>query len=396
MTLVYLDCFSGISGDMLLGALLDAGVPESQVRTSLDALGLSGWELTVTETSRAGIRARRAEVAIASDSGARTYADIVSMLRASPLDAPVRTQALAVFEVLGKAEARVHGVGLADVHFHELGGLDAIVDIVGCCAALDYLAPESVTCSPIASGTGTVDTAHGLMPLPSPAVSEILTGVPLIWRGSHELVTPTGAALVKVWASSFGEPPPMTPVASGYGAGARDVTVANVVRVLLGTPDESGGKRDAPAERAVEVLATNIDDLSPELVPHVIDSLLVAGAQDAWVTPIVMKKGRPAFTLSVLADPVLRPTLLDVLYRETTTFGIRIVAADKDVLQRSIAEAEVQGHTVRVKLGLRAGEVVTMAPEYEDARKVAALTGLPLKEVYERAVTACNARRGPD
>ena len=401
MTIAYIDCFAGIAGDMLLGALLDAGADEAKVRGALDSLALSGWEMTVTEVTRAGLRATRAEVTTSDGGPPRSYRDIVSLLEAAPLDDDVARTALEVFAALGRAESAVHGVPLEDIHFHEVGGIDALIDVVGCSAAWADLAPSSATSSPVATGIGSVTTAHGLMPLPAPAVTELLTGVPLVGRGETELVTPTGAALLTVLAEGFDELPAMTVAATGYGAGGRDLELPNVLRVLLGAELR-------PSQRSEgEVISTNLDDLSPEILPHVVERLLAAGAQDAWVTPIIMKKGRPGYTLSVLTDRSHRTALLEVVYRETSTLGTRVVSVVKDALDRSFLDVEVEGLRVRVKIGRRQGNVTSVAPEHEDARRVSAETGLPLKEVYARALSAVSeasisdlrateARRGGD
>lgn len=396
MKVLYLDCSAGAAGDMILGALLDAGASADTVRRSLDALGLDGWELRVEEVTRRGIRATKATVRCAPETDERSHASIVELLTRANLDERVRELALRTFQVLAEAEARVHGVPAATVGFHEVGALDSIVDTVGACAALCDLSPDRVVTSAIAAGRGTVETRHGTMPLPAPAVTEILTGAVLIPSGDGELVTPTGAALLAVFSDSFGDMPPMRLLATGYGAGTRDTDRPNVIRVLLG--DAVAGEEDA--ETAL-VAATNIDDMNPELVPYVIDSLLAAGAHDAWTTPIVMKKGRPAITLYTLFDPDDQDRILDVIYRETTTLGVRLSRVARDTLAREWLEVVLDGHPVRVKIARRGGEVITAAPEYEDAVEVARATGLPLKEVYQRATTAAKVilespvRRGP-
>ena len=396
MKILYIDCSAGAAGDMILGALLDAGASIDTVRVSLDALDLDGWELRSEEVTRGGIRANRASVACAPETTERSYATIVELLTKADLDARVRELALRTFRILAEAEARVHGVAVDAVHFHEVGALDSIVDTVGACAALCDLAPDRVITSAIAAGRGSVETRHGTMMLPAPAVTEILTGAVLVPGGEGELVTPTGAALLAAFTDFFGEMPPIRLLATGYGAGARETDRANVVRVLLGD-----AVSDETAMEAVVVAETNIDDMNPELVPYVIESLLAAGALDAWTTPIVMKKGRPAITLFAMFEPEDQDRVLDVIYRETTTLGVRIARSVRDTLPREWLEVSVEGHPLRVKIARRAGAVITIAPEYEEAVTVARATGLPLKEVYERATAAARvslespARRGP-
>ena len=383
MKALYFDCFSGASGDMVLGALLDVGVPEEVVRGSLGALGIEGWSLEVAGVGRGGLRATKATVSAPANDAHRSYGDIVGLLRSSSLSPDVKELSLDVFEVLARAEARVHRMELQEVVFHEVGALDAIIDIVGSCAALQHLAPDVVVTSPIATGSGLIESAHGTLPLPAPAVAEILAtrSAPLASRGQRELITPTGAALVTTWSDNFGELPSMRIDGVGYGAGASDDAVPNVLRVFVGQLEVSP---DIGSNALL--IETNVDDMSPELLPHVVERLIETGAQDAWHAPIVMKKGRPAQTLSVLVDPSLKDAALDVLFRETTTLGVRVTAVAKEWLEREWIRVELNGHPLSIKIGLREGDVVTMAPEYEEALVVAHATGLPLKEVYARAL----------
>jgi pyridinium-3,5-bisthiocarboxylic acid mononucleotide nickel chelatase len=384
MTVVFFDCFSGAAGDMLLGALLDAGAPESKVRDSLDRLRLPGWRLDVYETTRAGLRALRADVTLTESGTHRSYRDVQAILEASTLRGAVRDRALAVFAQLARAEAAVHGTAMEDVVFHEVGATDALVDVVGVCSALEHFQPETMVAGPIATGTGAVSTDHGELPLPAPAVTELLKGVPVVGSGRRELVTPTGAALLATVCDSFGQLPPMTLDAVGYGAGERDTEAANIVRVLVGSQQPREGER-------ATLMETNIDDLNPELLPYVVEQLLEAGAHDVWATPIIMKKGRQATTLSVLCELAGRDKLLNIIFRETTTLGVRVTAVTKHALEREWIDLEVDGYTVRVKIGRRDGAVVTIAPEYEDARAAASATGRPLKEIYAQATAT--ARR---
>jgi uncharacterized protein (TIGR00299 family) protein len=381
MKVLYFDCISGASGDMILGALIDAGADIERVRDELASLSVSGWDLDVSTVTRGSIRATRCEVTVTDDTE-RSYADVVSLLARSDLTDSVKGKVRRVFEILARAESKVHGVPLEQVHFHEVGALDAIVDIVGSAAALESLAPDEVITSSIPTGRGFVDSADGPLPLPAPAVTEILRGVTLYERGEAELVTPTGAALLAAFTDRFDSMPPLELEATGYGAGTRNRGgEPNVLRVLLGRGDEARVQRPTAI-----LLETNIDDMSPELLPYVIDSLLAAGAQDAWLTPIVMKKGRSAFTLSALVGAAEMDRVIDVIYRETTTLGVRVGEVTKDELAREWFEVDVSGQSVRVKVGRRGGEIVTMAPEHDDAAKAARATGLPLKEIYSEAV----------
>ena len=387
MTVLYFDCFAGAAGDMIVAALLDAGAPVEHVTESLTGLGMDGWELDVSEDDAAGIRATRVRVRQAEGNPPRSYASIVSMLENAAIPQGVRARALDTFRRLGEAEARVHDRPLAEVHFHEVGSVDAIVDVVAASAALEHFDPARVVVSPIPTGRGFVESAHGTLPVPAPAVVEILRGAILLERGHHETVTPTGAAILAAAATEFGAMPPLRISASGYGAGSRQHEIPNALRVVVG---EEVPTEDSQREGDI-LLETNLDDLSPELVPHVVDSLLAAGAHDAWVTQVLMKKGRPGLVLSVLSPAMHRFHLLEILYRETTTLGVRFNRVERAVLERKWVEVDVEGHPVRVKLGIKSGDVVTTSPEHEDARSVAEKTGLPLKVIYAEAMRAALA-----
>lgn len=393
MTTIYFDCFSGAAGDMILGALIDAGVPVETVRERLGGLKLEGWELRTREVARGPLRATKAEVVLGDSSGTRRYTDIDELIRRAELPERAKAWALDAFLRLARAEANVHGTSIEEVRLHEVGALDAIVDIVGSCVALDELDPDEVIASPVATGRGLIDSAHGPLPIPAPAVVEIALGVnmPLVERGENELVTPTGAAILAATAARFGPIPEITPSAVGYGAGDARREVPNVVRVLVGDDAEP-----PLADTSSLLIETNIDDMSPEFVPHVLDALLHAGAQDAWVTPITMKKGRPAMTLSVLTDPTYRWHIFEILFRETTTLGVRITDVEREILERDWIEVDVEGSPVRVKLGKRAEDIVTIAPEHDDASKAARATGLPLKEVYALAIEAARDLTEPE
>jgi len=390
MKVLFLDLVSGASGDMFLGALLDAGADRVVVETALEALNLPGWELQQHDVVKNGIRATKVTVEVTDTGTSRTYPQIKTLIEAALLSPAIARRSLEVFELLAGAEAKVHGTSLEDVHLHEVGGHDAIVDIVGTITALEELGPDLVVASPVPTGRGWVQAAHGHLPVPAPAVVELLRGVPVLEQGDGELVTPTGAALLRACVDRFGSMPPMTVTSVGYGAGDRDLPRPNVMRVMMGDLVSANEEEGVGAERSV-VVEANIDDMSPELFPHVIEMLLVAGAADAWVTPIVMKKGRPAFTLSALVSEAHLDRVRDVYFRETTTFGVRSYPVDKQELERNWVEVEVEGHGLRVKVGRRGGSAVTLSPEHDDAQRVARATGLALKEVYARAVDAARA-----
>jgi uncharacterized protein (TIGR00299 family) protein len=384
VTVLYFDCFSGAAGDMFLGALIDAGAPEEEVRAAVESLGIEGWALSVMEVRRGGLRAAFADVVIEVPEPPRSYPDIVSIIENAPLREAVKRRSLDTFRIMAEAEASVHGAPIERVHLHEVGMTDALVDVVGSSAAIEHFKPSLVACSPIATGTGSVRTDDGELPLPAPAVAELLRGAPLYGTGENELITPTGAAILRAACHQFGVLPPMAVEHIGYGAGTRDSERPNVLRVLLGESDEE-------LETAM-LIETNIDDSTPEALAFTVERLLESGAHDAWAAPIIMKKGRAAATLSVLCDPGKRESLEKILFTETTTLGTRATLVTRRTLPRDRLTVEVVGHKVRVNVARRGGQVVTVAPEYEDARAAARASDLPLKEIYALAIRAAEDR----
>jgi uncharacterized protein (TIGR00299 family) protein len=322
-------------------------------------------------------------VAIGKPEPPRSYSDIVSIIERAALTEGVRRRSLDTFRVMGEAEAAVHGTSVEHVHLHEVGMTDALVDVVGSCAAIDHFKPSLVACSAIATGTGYIGTDDGELPLPAPAVAEILRGAPIYGAGEAELVTPTGAAILRSACDEFGVLPAMSVRHIGYGAGTRDSHRPNVLRVLVG--------ESADQLQTALLIETNIDDSTPETLAFVVDRLIETGAHDAWTTPIVMKKGRPAVTLSVLCDPAVRAGVEDVLFAETTTFGTRATSVSRRTLPRQTLTVSVDGHDIRVKVGRSGGRVVTVAPEYEDARAAARASARPLREIYALATRAAES-----
>ncbi len=375
----WVDATAGASGDMLLGALLGAGVPADVLTQAVSAVAPEPVSLRVEQCRRAGLAATRCHVQVADSTTHRTWAEVESLLEHADLEEPVRTQAQAVFLRLASAEASVHGVPLEQVHFHEVGALDAIADVVGVCAGFAHLGLTSVTVSPVAVGSGRVSTAHGDMPIPVPAVAELLRGFPsYAGPGAGEACTPTGAALLSTLAMTSAGQPPMTVASVGVGAGSRDPsTHANVVRLLVG--------KEAPSETAAVVLETNVDDLDPRLWPNVLAALLAAGASDAWLTPILMKKGRPAHTLSVLVRAGSLTAVRREVFRQTSTIGVREIGYGKTALEREMGAVSVSGHRIAVKVARLDGEVMNVQPEYDDVASCAAATGRPVKEVLAEA-----------
>ncbi len=382
----WVDASAGASGDMLLGALLGAGVPSDVM---LEAIGAVAPERAVVETAlvhRGGLAATRAVVDVADSSTHRTWSDVSVLLGNAALRAPVHALAHEAFERLATAEAEVHGIDVGDVHFHEVGALDAIADIVGVCAGFAHLGLDEVVVSPVAVGSGRVTATHGSLPVPVPAVAALLRGIPsYAGPGTGEACTPTGAALLRTLATDFGPQPPMVVETVGVGAGGRDPdTHANVVRLLLGTPAESAGT-------LARVIETNVDDLDPRLWPDVIAALLAAGASDAWLTPILMKKGRPAHTLSVLVSEERLVAVRRVVFEQTSTIGVRETAYDKTALDRQTRSVTVDGHEVRVKVASLDGEVMNVQPEYDDVVAAARALGRPVKDVLAQAAAEAHS-----
>jgi len=379
MKICYFDAFSGISGDMTVGALVDAGADWGALESTLMSLNL-GASFRIEKTKRKGIAASKFWVASTGDQKHRHLAQIEKMIGAGALSKTAREHAVAVFRRLGEAEAKSHNVPIEKVHFHEVGAVDSICDIVGACAALDLLGVTTVHCSRINVGSGTINTEHGVLPVPAPATAELLKDRPIYSSGPEtELTTPTGAALVSTLAAEFGGIPAMNTVAQGFGAGEKDFPVqANVLRVLIG---ECGRATEAIN---VTVIEANIDDSTPQVLGYAMERLLEAGALDVTLTPIFMKKNRPGTLVSVLTTPELRERLTSILFAETTTLGVRILNAERRVLARSTTSVETSYGTVRVKHT----DTGSFAPEYEDCRRAAVEHGVSLRAVIADASQA--------
>lgn len=376
MKICYFDAFSGISGDMTVGALVDAGADWQALQTALASLNL-GATCRVEKTKRKGIAASKFTVEHEEQKKHRHLPHIEKIISAGDLSAKARDNALAVFRRLGVAEAETHGLPIEKVHFHEVGAVDSICDIVGACVALDLLGVEEIHCSQINVGSGTVETEHGTLPVPAPAVARLLTDRPIYSAGPQtELTTPTGAALMTTLASGFGTLPSVRMLAQGFGAGDKDFPMqANVLRVLV-------GERIRAAEAtAVTILEANIDDSTPQVLGYAMERLFAAGALDVTLAPVFMKKSRPGTLISVIAAPETAEELASVLFAETSTLGLRMIAAERRVLTREITEVETSFGKIRVKYNDRGG----FAPEYEDCRRLAAEKGVPLRVVISEA-----------
>jgi hypothetical protein len=385
--ILYLEPVGGIAGDMFLGAVLDLGVEKTALEEGLRSLDLGGWRLVASPAQRHGLTGIHVEVVTESptSSGHRPLADILRRIDASQLPQRARARARTIFETIGRVEASIHGVAVEQVEFHEVGAVDSIIDVCGAVLALELLGDPDVCCAPPPLGSGTVETAHGRMPIPTPATLELLEGLPVRFEGVGELTTPTGAALVKVLAR-VGAPPEMVVERVGYGVGTREMADRpNVLRATLGQPTLG-------AEAGTFVLETNLDDCSPQLLGTLLELLLDAGALDAWVVPATMKKGRPGHLLGALASGDRRQALVDLVLRESTTLGVRTYPVERTTLARHHVSVETPHGPVRIKVGMRGKEALNAAPEYEDVRALAEASGVPVKQVWAEALAAWSAR----
>jgi uncharacterized protein (TIGR00299 family) protein len=398
MKLAYFDCFSGISGDMTLGALVDAGCAVEHLRAELGGLKVPGWELTAEKVWKNGMAATYVRVKTEDQSKHRSLSAILEILEKSRLAAEVRERAGAIFRKLGEAEARVHDVPLEKIHFHEVGAVDAIVDIVGACIGFHALGIEKFACSPLNVGGGTAKMAHGVLPVPAPATANLLQGKPTYSNEvQKELVTPTGAAIVATLCDSFGPQPAMSVSAIGYGAGTADLEgQPNVLRIMVG--DEVGATKRAQAEACatgfdeeIAVVEANLDDMNPQIYGYFLEKALAAGALDVYTTPVQMKKNRPGTLLTVLCKPQDTNALMSLIFAETTTFGARSYRAQRRVLPREWVNVVTDYGDVRMKISRVNGRILHVAPEYDDCRKLALEKNVPLQRVINEALRSYEA-----
>ena len=435
MKALYIEPFAGISGNMLLGALLDAGVPFAYLQEEFSKLHLGDYELIHKSVNKNGIQARYFNVALPEEHEHhhshdhdhehehdqasmhahgiahsheheheqhyhhhhehRNLHDIEEILDHSELSQDIIAKAKEVFLAIAKAEAKVHGSTVEEIHFHEVGAIDTIIDVVGNILALEFLGIEKIFAAPVNTGFGFVECAHGQMPVPAPATAELLQGIPN-YRGTvdKEMTTPTGAALLKVLAIPVREVPDgFIGETVGYGAGTRDVTIPNVLRVNVGTWNETLGRWADSAVEKLLLLECNLDDLNPEIMPYVLEKLLAAGALDAWLQPVIMKKGRPAQTLKVLCRPEQKQALEQILFTETTTLGVRAWPVERTALERCWETVQTPWGEVRVKEGLLHGKVVNAVPEFEDCKKLAEEKDIPLKTIEAVALREYNRKQ---
>lgn len=382
MKIAYFDCFSGISGDMILGALVDAGVPLDLLKEGLSKLHLDGYTLTASTVLKKGIKATKVDVVIESpELPGRPLKDLREIISESALDLSVKEKSLSIIQRLVSAEAVVHNCPVEEVHFHEVGHIDTIVDVVGAVYGLQLLDVGRVVSSPIDTGSGSVEMSHGVFPIPAPATAELLKGVPIYSSGTErELTTPTGAAIITTMASSFQTLPEMRVTAIGYGAGGWNLDKkANVLRLLVGEETEGYDVDE------VMLLEANIDDMNPQIYEYLIERLLQAGALDVCLTPTIMKKSRPAHILSIVVRIEDLDAIRRLVFRETTTLGIRGSKVTRSILNREIKEIELPYGKVRVKISGDKNGVLNVTPEYEDCKRIAIESGRPLKEIIELA-----------
>jgi pyridinium-3,5-bisthiocarboxylic acid mononucleotide nickel chelatase len=395
MRTLYFDCFAGISGDMTLGALVAAGVDPSELKEQISLLGVGGYEIGFEQVDRSGIGATRAVVTLTRhEHHHRHLSDIHEIINSSRLADTVKRRAARVFEKLAEAEAKVHQVPVEKIHFHEVGAVDAIVDVVGACVGFELLKVERFICSALHVGSGTIEMAHGRFPVPPPAVAELLRGAPVYSTDIRgELVTPTGAAIVATLCESFGPLPPMRVERTGYGAGAREYpNFPNVLRLLVGESEGAEGVERSPRDEKLLMIETNVDDSSPQLVGNLMERVLAAGALDCYFTPVQMKKNRPGVLISILCRPADRESMFALLFEETTTIGARGYEVERRALERQTVKVKTEFGPVDVKVARAGGRVVGATPEYEDCRAASARAGVSLRAVEEAARCAFRAQ----
>ena len=385
MKTLYFDCFAGASGDMILGAMVGAGVDPNHLREQLALLRVDGFSIDFETVNRSGLSATYARVETAHEHKHRHLSDIRQIIESSAFSDAVKQRAVQIFTRLAEAEARVHNEPIHHVHFHEVGALDAIVDVVGAAICFDYLDIERFVCSPLHVGSGMVQMSHGRFPIPPPAVAELLKGVPFYSTDiKGELLTPTGAAIITTVCDEYGPIPQITTESTGYGAGTREYQdFPNALRVLFGETES-----EAAADERLWMLETNLDDASPQIIGHVMDRMLEIGALDCFFTPVQMKKNRPGVLLSVLCAPEQKEAAMRLLFMETTTLGVRSYEVARRALQRDVVQVETQYGMIDVKVARLDGRRVNQMPEFEQCRAAAAKAGVPVKVVEDAARVA--------
>jgi uncharacterized protein (TIGR00299 family) protein len=390
MRTLYFDCFAGASGNMILGALIAAGVEFDALKGELEKLDIPRFDLRVEKVDRSGISATHVKVVIPDEAKHRHIDQIESIISESAVSDDVKQRSIAIFRRLAEAEAKVHGIDVAKVHFHEVGGLDAIIDIVGACIGFELLGIERFVCSKIHVGSGFVEMAHGKFPVPPPAVAELLAGIPIYSTDVEgELITPTGAAIIASVCDSYGPLSDIVVEVTSYGAGSREYEkFPNTLRILIG---ETAVQTSEPKSEDLVLLESNVDDSTPQVLGFVMERILELGANDCWFAPIQMKKNRPAVMFSVLCERELRDQIVDLIYRETTTLGIRVRSVTREILERETVSVKTIYGNIDVKIGRRGKQVLNVMPEYEQARAAAIENGVAFNEVRDAAIQALNS-----
>jgi uncharacterized protein (TIGR00299 family) protein len=397
--IAYFDCFSGISGDMVLGALVDAGADLRAIESELRKLGLEGWTISAEKVKRGQIFATHVKVATTEGHHHRGLSIILGRIEKAQLAPRAEERARRIFTRLAESEAKVHNMPIEKVHFHEVGAVDSIVDIVGAAIGFDLLGIDDFACSPLDVGAGQVMTAHGLLPVPAPATTDLLQGAPIYTSGiQKELVTPTGAAIATTLSTSYAKIPEMTLTAIGYGAGSADFPEkANVMRLLIGERESvaAGKNLHNASDAPVAVIETNVDDMSPQIYGYFVERALAAGALDVFSTAVQMKKNRPGLLITILCEPANQTRLTDLLFSETTTIGVRMHEAHRRTLAREFLTVETDHGPVRMKISRLNGSVLNATPEYDDCQRIATEKKIPLKDVLAAANYAFQNQHKP-
>ena len=396
MKIAYFDCFSGISGDMTVGALLDAGLKVETLEKELKKLGLSGYRLEVNKVTKKGISATQFKVKIKEEGVERRFKDILTILEESKLDEEIKKETIKIFFNIAQVESKIHQKDIDKIHFHEIGGLDSIIDITSAVIGIKTLGIEEIYSSALPVGKGFVKCSHGVIPVPAPATLELLKNIPTYSGGiESEMITPTGAAIISTLTKSFGERPLMKIESIGYGAGEKEFTTPNLLRINIGEKIlKDGNLKDGYVSDEAVLIETNIDDMNPEFYDYIMDKLFSQGALDVFLAPIQMKKNRPAHMLSIIVYEQNLKEILEVLFSESTTLGVRIKEIKRLRLGQQNFITETKYGKIRVKVGIFKGEIKNVAPEYEDCKKMAKQHQVPLKEVYEEARRAVRNKFG--
>lgn len=384
MKIAYFDCFSGVSGDMILGALIDAGLDIRELESELGKLQISGYKIKAEKTIRKGISGTKFSIDIIEQNARRKLRDIVEIVDQSELSDDIKDVSKKTFKELAMVEAKIHGKGIEEIHFHEIGGLDSIIDVIGSLIGIKKLGIEVAYSSRVHVGMGFIECQHGVLPVPAPATLAMLKGIPIYSQGIEaELVTPTGICVLKTLSKSFGIMPEMQVDKVGYGAGSRELEIPNLLRLYVGETSERGYEKDE-----VILIETNIDDINPQLLAYASETLLKQGVLDVFMTPIFMKKNRPGTLLSVLTTQDKLDKILTTIFAETTTLGVRIHHLERKKLSRQIVPIKTKFGEIIVKTGKIGNQIINIAPEYENCKEIAVKQGIPLIDVYDEAKEA--------